>query len=77
MLLNKTTEYDVKKATNETYKHFFTRTIPICIMSIAFSFAKWIPISSFGMILFWGLAIIAIYNISITKILLKIGTEEK
>lgn len=67
----------VNKATIETYKKFFVRIIPICIMVIAFCFVKWIPISSFGMISFWGLAIIAIYNAIITRILLKIKVEDK
>lgn len=67
----------VNKATIETYKKFFVRIVPICIMIIAFCFVKWIPISSFGMISFWGLTIIAIYNAIITRILLKINVEDK
>lgn len=67
----------VNKATIETYTKFFVRIIPICIMVIAFCFVKWIPISSFGMISFWGLVTIAIYNAVITRLLLKIKTEGK
>lgn len=67
----------VNKATLETYTKFFVRAIPICIMVIAFCFVKWIPISSFGMISFWGLIIIAVYNAVITRLLLKIKTEGK
>ena len=40
-------------------------------MAITFSFIKWVPISSFGMITFWGIIIIAIYNVIITRYLLK------
>ena len=65
----------MKKATGETYKKFYLRIIPICIMAIAFSFIKWIPISSFGMITFWGIVIIAIYNAIITRYLLKANVE--
>lgn len=67
----------VNKATIETYTKFFVRIIPICIMVIAFCFVKWIPISSFGMISFWGLVTIAVYNAVITRLLLKIKTEGK
>lgn len=67
----------VKKSMAQTYMKFFDRIVPICVMVITFSFIKWIPISSFGMITFWGLALIAIYNTVITKILLKILLEEK
>lgn len=67
----------VNKATIETYTKFFNRIIPICIMIIAFCFVKWIPISSFGMIAFWGLAMIAVYNAVVTRALLKISVDDK
>lgn len=67
----------VNKATIETYRKFFIRIVPICIMVIAFCFIKWIPISSFGMVSFWGLALIAVYNAVITRFLLKINVDEK
>lgn len=67
----------VNKATIETYRKFFIRIVPICIMVIAFCFIKWIPISSFGMVAFWGLALIAVYNAVITRALLKINVDEK
>ena len=56
-------ENAVNKATSKTYIDFFIRIIPVCIIVIAFCFIQWTPISSFGMISFWGLAIIAIYNV--------------
>lgn len=82
MFLNKIEELNkekaenvMKKATGETYKKFYLRIIPICIMVITFSFVKWVPISSFGMITFWGIVIIAIYNAIITRYLLKTNVE--
>lgn len=60
----------------ETEKEFFLKIIPICIASIVFCFTKWAPISSFGMVMFWGITLIAIYNISITNILLKINEDK-
>ena len=82
MFLNKIEELNkekaenvMKKATGETYKKFYLRIIPICIMAITFSFIKWVPISSFGMITFWGIVIIAIYNAIITRYLLKANVE--
>jgi len=56
----------------EAYKDFFIRIIPIIILVIAFSFIKWTPISSFGMTMFWGIVLMAIYNVIITNNLLKI-----
>ncbi len=68
----KTKEKTVNKATIETYAKFFNRIVPICIVAIAFCFIKWIPISSFGMISFWGLTLIAAYNAVITRSILNI-----
>ena len=67
----------LNKAIIETYKKFFDKAIPICIIAIVFCFVKWIPMSSFGMISFWGLVMIAIYNAVITRSLLKIKVENK
>ena len=64
------------KATAETYKQFFSRIIPLCIIAITFCFVKWMPISSFGMITFWGITIIALYNVIVTRTLLKIKGQE-
>lgn len=73
----KAKEKTVSKLTLETYKKFFNTILPICIISIVFCFVKWIPISSFGMILFWGIVIIVVYNAVITRNLLKINIEDK
>ena len=67
---------EVKKTTNQTLGKFFIKIISVCILTIAFCFIKWIPISSFGMVMFWGLALIAIYNILITKNLLVISEKK-
>ena len=67
--LNKIT---LNEKIKETYKEFFVKIIPICIVVIAFCFVGWAPISSFGMVMFWGILLIAIYNILVTNSLLKI-----
>lgn len=56
----------------ETYKEFFIRIIPIIICVITFCFIRWEPISSFGMVMFWGILLIALYNISITNLLIRL-----
>ena len=68
IVLNKISkENSINKTMKESYKEFFVKMIPVIIISIAFSFISWIPVSSFGMTMIWGLAIIAIYNIIVTK----------
>ena len=68
-------ENAVGKSVSETYKKFFMRIIPICVVVITFCFANWIPMNSFGMTAFWGIAIIAIYNAIITNGLLRIKNK--
>lgn len=58
---------------NVVYKEFFIKIIPIMIMVVTFCFIRWIPISSFGMTMFWGIVLIAVYNSIVTNLLLKIG----
>lgn len=66
----------VENAMKNTYEQFFVKMIPVMIMAIAFCFMKWIPISSFGMVIFWGFLLIAMYHGIITNVLVKAKTEE-
>ena len=70
--IEKDKENPVGKASSETYIKYFLRIIPICVMIIALCFVKWVPINSFAMTSFWGLVLIALYNVIITVSLLKI-----
>lgn len=72
----KTEELDLTKKLKEVYSEFFVAIIPICIASITFSLINWAPISSLGMVMFWGIVLIAIYNIIITNNLLKINANK-
>lgn len=66
----------IKQMVKETYKEFFITSIPICIAVITFCFVGWAPISSLGMVMFWGIVLIAIYNFIITNNLLKIEANK-
>lgn len=66
----------INKKLLETYKNFFIRIMPVCILAIVFCFINWSPISSFGMVMFWGITLIAIYNSIVTNILLKIEADK-
>ena len=65
----------INKATKKTYKEYFLRIMPISIMAVVFTLYPWEPISSIGMVTFWGIVLIAIYNVLITKNILKINKE--
>lgn len=65
----------MKKEEQEfTYKQGFVKflfiLIPIAVTTIIFSFISWIPIYSFGMTMFWGIVLIMLYNVILTKPLL-------
>lgn len=73
MMLNKTKILNVvSEAVKSSYKELFLKLVPIMIVSIVFCFSGWTNLSSFGMIMFWGLVLIAVYNIVVTKTLLKL-----
>lgn len=61
-----------KRNQKEVYKEFFVKIFPVIILVITFCFVNWIPISSFGMVMFWGIVLIAVYNGLVTNNLLKI-----
>ena len=64
------------EAINYTYKNVFSKLIPVIILVIVFCLSGWTNLSSFGMAMFWGLMLMAIYNILVTKTLLKLEEEK-
>ena len=64
-----------KELDKTTVQEFFIKIVPICITVITFCFINFIPISSFGMTMFWGIALIAGYNVVITNNLLKLKAK--
>lgn len=67
----------IKKTVQKTYGSFFLKIIPICIMAVTFCFMDWMPIASFGMVMFWGILLIAVYNFVITLPLLKMKENKE
>ena len=61
----------IKNSVNRIYKDFCMKLIPICIIAVTFCFIQWIPISSFGMVMFWGIVEMLIYNYVVTINVLK------
>lgn len=68
----KNTEKDLieyKKAFNKAVLSVILVLVPVLIIGIILCFAAWLPAYSFGTIMFWGVFIMVLYNISITRIL--------
>lgn len=77
MILSKTKNINfVDEATISSYKDIFLKLVPIMIITLVFCFSGWSNLSSFGMIMFWGFVLIAIYNVIITKTLLKLSENK-
>lgn len=68
------TKEEINKLIKESYKEFFIKIIPICIAVVVFCFTNWMAISSFGMVMFWGITLMVIWNL-VTVTLLKIRAE--
>jgi len=70
-------EKNVKEAIKENYIKYFAYIIPaVVIMAITFSFTNASQIASLGMIMFWGIALIALYNILITRAMFVIAKNK-
>ena len=67
LLINEADKEVRKKAYSKEFKDTILKLIPIFIVSIIFSFIKWTAINTFGMCMFWGIALIVIYNYILTK----------
>ena len=73
IILSKTKTMNVvDQVVLNTYKEVFLKLVPVIIIILVFCFARWSNLSSFGMIMFWGLILIAVYNVIVTKTLLKL-----
>lgn len=72
-ILSKTKKMNlVNEAVKSTYKNIYLKLIPVGILTIVFCLSKWESLSSFGMIMFWGLVLTAIYNVIVTRTLLNL-----
>ena len=60
-----------QQKSKKEYGKSWLKIIPICIISIVFSFARWTPIASLGMVMLWGLALSVVYQLFITIPLIK------
>ncbi len=77
-LLENSKGEEIAEKMQKTYANFILRIMPISIMAITFCFINWIPISSFGMVMFWGIVLLLIYNWIITVPVLKMrGNKEE
>lgn len=55
-------EINKKELIKQTYLRYTYILLPILLIGIVFTFMKWIPLASLGMVLFWGIIVMFIYN---------------
>ena len=75
MMKNK--EITVGKAYNKTVLAMLFVLIPALAVGVTLCFANWMPIYSFGEIIFWGILLIFIYNTVLTRTLLMCSTKKQ
>lgn len=63
-------EMNIAQNIKQTYIKYTSILLPLLIIGVVFAFINWTAISSIGMVIFWGLIIMFIYNYIITKCLL-------
>jgi len=68
---------DTKKAYNKTIIAMLFILIPALVVGITSCFANWMPIYSFGEIIFWGILTIFVYNTVLTRTLLICSTKNQ
>lgn len=67
-LINKSlAKNDIK----EIYKEIAVKLVPAAIAILIFNFIQWTDIASFGMTMFWGIVLTAIYHVAVTKTLIE------
>ena len=71
----KSKEIQIIKEVKEVFLQFLIRVIPIFIITIVFCFINWTPISSFGMVMFWGIFLITIYHFIVTNNMFKLTAK--
>ena len=64
------TKAEIESNINKGFLKGLWSVVPILIISLILCFSKWLSVYSFGMITFWGIIIMIIYNLLITKNLL-------
>lgn len=70
-------EIDINKAYSKTALAMLFVLVPALIVGITLCFANWMPIYSFGALMFWGILTIFVYNTVLTRTLLICGTKNR
>lgn len=61
---------NMKEAFKRTIQRMLLILIPVMIIAIIFTFNTWLLVSSFGMVMFWGIVTSVLYNFIFTRTLL-------
>lgn len=70
VLKGRTKGMNKKELVKQTYLRYTSILFPILLIGIIFTFIKWIQVASLGMVLFWGIIVMFIYNYITINVLL-------
>ena len=68
---------EYKKVFDKSLLSIILVLIPALVIGVVMSFATWLPVYSFGTIVFWGMLILGLYNVAITRILFLNSINER
>lgn len=68
---------EISKAYNKSVLEMLFVLIPAIAVGITLCFASWMPMYSFGTIVFWAILLIFIYNTAVTRTLLLLSSKNK
>lgn len=71
------TEGNKVEIIKETYKRYASILLPLLIIAIVFTFINWLPLASIGMLLFWGMVVLMLYNYVIMNLLFDLKEVKK
>lgn len=78
-IFKKSNKDDIKRKISEFSKQYILSIIPLIILAVTFALVKWQDMNSMGMILFWAILIMLIYNTIIlqTKLFKPLETKKQ
>ena len=76
-IFNTSSKDDIKRKISDFSKQFIISIIPLLVLAVTFALVKWQDMDSMGMILFWAILIMLIYNSIILLIKLFKPLENK
>ena len=61
-----------KKEFTKEYKSFISIIVPVAVIAVVFTFMSFERIATYGMVTFWGVILVLLYNLLVTRKIIEI-----